>query len=89
MNTSSFQYLTEWFNALRAEGGDVTSTENTITYAGILTRDIYNKTFLLSECDNLGEFEDSIPLESEIGKTVELNYFLPKTEQGRFYKDLS
>ena len=34
MNTSSFQYLTEWFNALRAEGGDVTSTENTITYAG-------------------------------------------------------
>lgn len=89
MNNPQFLQLIDWYRSLK-KGGTVTSSEREITFNGILTQELYQKTEQIKYLSGMGEFEDEtdLPTESSINNSVQFTYFPSQNEQCRFYKNV-
>lgn len=87
MQNPQFLQLIDWYRSLK-EGGEVTSSERQITFKGVFTQDLYQKTERINQLTEMGEFEDIPPSTDYINKSISFTYLPSQNEQCRFYNSI-
>lgn len=87
MQNPQFLQLIDWYRSLK-EGGEVTSSERQITFTGVFTQDLYQKTERINQLTEMGEFEDIPPSTDYINRSISFTYLPSQNEQCRFYNSI-